>query len=253
MVGAHASFTMSDQSMSACVEMANNLGTGVHIHVAEDPVDERITRELYGCGLIERFERSGLLTVDNTILAHGTHLSPSDILRVNEFCDTVALAHNPRSNMNNGVGYAPVIHFQRSPMLGTDGMGADMWTEARTAQFKSHDAALPLPFGRPLEMLAESARFASRLMGVKLGVLEAGAAADLVLTSYRPATPLTSDSLAGHFIYAMSTEHVSDVMVDGQWCLRQTKAVTCDEAATRQTAVGIAKELHSRMTRLPLD
>ena len=47
-------------------------------------------------------------------------------------------------------------------MLGTDGIGADMWNEARIALFKSHDAGRPLPFSRPLEMLGQSARFASQ-------------------------------------------------------------------------------------------
>ena len=54
-----------------------------------------------------------------------------------------------------------------------------MWREARVAEFKSHDAGLPLPFGESLEMLGQSARFASKCLGVKLGVLEPGAAADL--------------------------------------------------------------------------
>src|SRR3954462_2029784 len=61
MVGAHASFTLEDESLAACVTLAERLGTGVHIHVAEDPVDERTTRERFGCGLIERFTRVGLL------------------------------------------------------------------------------------------------------------------------------------------------------------------------------------------------
>ena len=68
-------------------------------------------------------------------------------------------------------------------------------------------------------------------LGVKLGVLEVGAAADLVLTSYRPATPLSAENLAGHLIFAMGPEFVRDVMIDGWWVLRNGKVVTCDEAA----------------------
>src|SRR3954454_1734828 len=63
MVGAHASFTLEDESLAACVTLAERLGTGVHIHVAEDPVDETTTRERFGCGLIERFTRVGLLNL----------------------------------------------------------------------------------------------------------------------------------------------------------------------------------------------
>ena len=45
MIGAHASFTMEEASLASCVELAQRLGVGVHIHAAEDPCDERITRE----------------------------------------------------------------------------------------------------------------------------------------------------------------------------------------------------------------
>ena len=153
MVGAHASFTLDEESLAGCVDLANRLGVGIHIHAAEDPVDERITRERFGCGLIERFTRVGLLDVPGTILAHGTHFSDSDFAALNEHDDAISLAHNPSSNMNNGVGYTPVTKLAKPPLLGTDGIGADMWREARIAEFKSRDAGLPLPFGNSLEML----------------------------------------------------------------------------------------------------
>jgi putative selenium metabolism protein SsnA len=248
LIGAHASFTMEDESLTGCVELAKRLQIGVHIHVAEDPVDEQFTRERFGVGLFERFERHGLLEVAGTIFAHGTHLSESDFARLNELDDTIELAHNPNSNMNNGVGYTPVARLQRSPLLGTDGIGADMWREARTAQFKSHDEGLPLRFGQPLEMLGQSARFASHCLGVQLGMLEVGAAADLVLTSYRPATPLSDENLAGHFLYAMGPEFVSSVMIAGRWCLKNGEVVSCDEPALRAGSVAVARELHERMS-----
>jgi cytosine/adenosine deaminase-related metal-dependent hydrolase len=250
MVGAHASFTMDEDSLQGCVDLARRLGVGVHIHAAEDPVDERVTRERFGCGLIERFQRVGLLDVNGSILAHCTHFSDDDFAKVNERAGTLSIAHNPSSNMNNGVGYTPVVKLQRPPQLGTDGIGADMWREARVAEFKSHDAALPMAFGKSLEMLGESARFASVALGIKLGLLEVGAAADLMLTNYRPATPLRSDNLAGHFLFAMGPEFVRDVMIGGWWVMRKGHVVTCDEAAVRTRAASVARELWSRLAKI---
>lgn len=246
MVGAHASFSLQEQSLRGCVDLAYQLNVGVHIHAAEDPVDERITREQFGCGLIDRFKRVGLLDLPSTIFGHGTHLSDADIAVVNETA-TISLAHNPNSNMNNGVGYTPVAKFSRLPQLGTDGIGADMWREARTAEFKSHDAGLPLLFGASLSMLGQSARFASKCLGVKLGLLEPGAAGDLVLTNYRPATPMTAENLAGHFLFAMGPEFVRDVMIGGWWVMRKGHMVTCDEHAIRERSVEVARGLHERM------
>jgi cytosine/adenosine deaminase-related metal-dependent hydrolase len=225
----------------------------VHIHAAEDPVDEQLTGKMAGCGLLDRFERVGLLDLPGTIIAHGTKFTDADVARINERGETITMAHNPRSNMNNGVGYACVVRYTKPPMLGTDGIGADIWNESRVALFKSNDAEMPLPFGRPLTMIGESARLASRALGVKLGVLQVGAVADLVLTSYRPATQLSADNLAGHMIFAMGPEFVRDVMIDGWWVLRHGKVVTCDEAAERAAAVEVSRGLHTRMAAIPCD
>jgi putative selenium metabolism protein SsnA len=251
MVGAHASFTMEESSLAGCVDLARRLAVGIHIHAAEDPVDEQITREKFGSGLIERFAWAGLLDIPNTILAHCTHLSEADFATLAPLCRSIFFAHNPNSNMNNGVGYTPVAKWVRPAQLGTDGIGADMWREARTAEFKSHDAGLPIPFGMSLQMLGQSARFASKCLGVKLGVLETGAAADLVLTNYRPATPLTADNLAGHFLFAMGPEFVRDVMIAGWWVMRKGHVVTCDERAIRAQSVEVARDLHKRMSAIP--
>ena len=253
MVGAHASFTLTDESLAGCVDVARRLNVGVHIHAAEDPVDERITRERYSCGLIERFERHGLLDTAGTVFAHGTHFSASDVAAVNEHVTTVTMAHNPNSNMNNGVGYAPVSSFAKPPMLGTDGIGADMWREARTALFKSNDAARSIGFDRTLAMLGASARFASDCLGVRLGVLEAGAAADLVVTEYIPSVPLAVDNLAGHLVFAMGPEHVCDVMIGGEWCLRDGQVVICDAEAACARSRTIAEGLYERMAAIPCE
>ena len=246
-MGAHASFTLGERSLCGCVELAKELGLGIHIHVAEDPVDEEITRKEYGCSLVERFARTGLLGVPGSILAHGTHLGEQGFAALADHRDRLHLAHNPGSNMNNAVGYTPVARAPVPVMLGTDGIGADMWREARTAEFKSRDAGVPLPFGGSLAMLAASARFASRALGVTLGSLKPGAAADLVVTGYTPATPLTAENLAGHFLFAMGPEHVRHVMIAGGWCLRDGAVVSCDEHKLRSDARQQAQELWRRM------
>ena len=46
--------------------------------------------------------------------------------------------------MNNRVGYAPVGKFGERVILGTDGIGGDMFEEARIAFFKSRDAQADL-------------------------------------------------------------------------------------------------------------
>ena len=85
MVGAHACLTLSDGTLDAVVGLARDLGVGVHIHVGEDATD---------AGAADRLRP---LAADDWLLAHCVHVGPP-------LAGTIA--HNPRSNMNNGVGYA---------------------------------------------------------------------------------------------------------------------------------------------------
>lgn len=249
MIGAHASFTLSDETLATCVDACRICAAGLHIHVAEDPLDDRLTREMCGWGLTERLQRHGVFELDHSLLAHATHLDQEGLDRVHQ-CAGLWVAHNPGSNMNNGVGYAPVAGLSGRLVLGTDGIGADMWREARLALFKSNDARLPVAPEHILKALAQSARLASHYLGVPLGVLEVGAAADLVITDYRPATPLDAANLAGHVLFAMGPEYVRHVIVDGEWCLRDRKVVSCDEPALRAEAAETARQLYARMQNI---
>jgi cytosine/adenosine deaminase-related metal-dependent hydrolase len=116
-VGAHACFTLSPSTLEDVVGLATEVGAGVHIHVAEDAVDEPAGARLDG------------VSGPAWLLAHGVHLDrPLE----------GTMAHNPRSNMNNAVGYGRPARWD-SVVLGTDGIGADMLEEFRIA-FACHRA-----------------------------------------------------------------------------------------------------------------
>ena len=112
MVGAHAAFTCSDETLNAASELAAKHKTGVHIHVAEGQDDSHAGARLEN------------LSQDNWLLIHAVHLDRKLLGRI---------VHNPRSNMNNSVGYAKPSTLSNSVLLGTDGIGADMFEEARLA------------------------------------------------------------------------------------------------------------------------
>ena len=112
MVGVHAAFTCGDETLSAAAQLAKKLNVGVHIHVAEGVDDAHAGSRL------------AHLAQDNWLLVHGVHLNEPLKGR---------LVHNPRSNMNNHVGYAKPTAQSNTVLLGTDGIGADMLEEARLA------------------------------------------------------------------------------------------------------------------------
>jgi cytosine/adenosine deaminase-related metal-dependent hydrolase len=112
LVGVHAAFTCSDETLEAASGLAADLGVGVHIHVAEGPEDAAAGARLEH------------LAADDWLLVHCVGLD-------RDLPGTIA--HNPRSNMNNGVGYAAPARRSNPVVLGTDGIGADMLEEFRLA------------------------------------------------------------------------------------------------------------------------
>ena len=243
LVGAHASFTLSDQSLDACAALMRDYNAGLHIHAAEDQADTADARAKYGVGVIERLAKFDALN-DQTIIAHGIHLSDRDIAIAREA--NVWFAHNPRSNMNNQVGYAPVASFGNRLVIGTDGIGADMFDEARFAFFKGRDGRADFGADRWLQALANNHRLASQAFGQSFGALDAGAAADLIILDYRSPTPLTAQNLAWHLAFGLSSAAVESVMVAGRFIIRDRKAAY-DEAALYQQAQRAAAKLWDKL------
>jgi cytosine/adenosine deaminase-related metal-dependent hydrolase len=246
MVGAHASFTLSDESLDRLSEAIRDGNSSLHVHVAEDRADVEDSRRRGGVGVVERFRRHGLL-VRRTLLVHGVHLSEQELLDAQ--ASGAWVIHCPRSNMNNAVGYAPTVAFKRAA-LGTDGLDADMLAEARVAVLKMRDAGRDDALAAALAMLAGGQRLADTFFGLPLGRLDAGAPADLVVFDYRPPTPLTEENLGGHLLFGLDRSHVRSTMVAGRFVLRDRRLTTVDEAAVLASARAAAERLWTRMREL---
>ncbi len=233
--GLHASFTLDDETLNT-VQKAIPENAGIHIHVAEGPEDEIHSQERFGMRVVQRLNRFGLLR-PTSILAHCIHLNEEEKDLV---ADRGALVvHNPRSNMNNAVGAFDLDGFLRRNIptgLGTDGLGANMLSEAFTAgllQKHVHKDSLAGGFPQLDSLLFRgNPEIASRAFGARLGKLTPGGPADVVLVDYAPPTSFTPDTLLGHLLFGMSvhTLRVSDLFVAGRAILRNRKFVDIDEA-----------------------
>lgn len=247
MVGAHASFTLDDETLEALAAMAGQTGAGVHIHVAEDVFDEEDSLRRTGKRVAQRLQDAGILG-ESSIAAHGVHLQPAEIQTLQ--ASRTWLVHNCRSNMNNSVGRAPVLQFGERSALGTDGIDGDMFAESRTAYFRARDDSQDAYAEQFTDLLSRGAELVGAAFGLPVGTLEPGAAADLVVLEYDPPTPLTSDNLAWHLMFAFSARMVRDVMVGGEWVIRDRTFVSLDEEKIRSEAREQARRLWQRMETL---
>jgi putative selenium metabolism protein SsnA len=245
MVGAHASFTLSDRTLADCVALATRSGVGLHIHVAEDVADEEDALARSGQRTVERLDAAGALDA-HSLVAHAVHVDgpEAEVLR-----NTGAtIAHNPRSNMNNAVGRAPLALLGERVALGTDGLGADMWAEGQLGYFRRHEEAPLTAADWPLAHLATGARLAGDTFGEPLlGRLEVGAPADLVVLDYAPPTPLHAHNLAGHWLYGIAAANVRDVVVGGELVVRDRRLTRVDEVELSAGAQAAARHLWARL------
>jgi putative selenium metabolism protein SsnA len=249
MMGAHASFTLCDDTLEACAEAALAVGAGVHIHVAEDGADQRDAEAAHGMSVVERLDRAGLLGPE-ALLAHCVRVNGREIAKITS--SGAAVVHNARSNMNNRVGYSPLVHGEARVALGTDGIGGDMITESQVAFFRAVEAGAAADPGWPLRRLAEGARIAGRRFGEPAhGTIAPGSPADLTVLGYLPPAPLTAENLPGHWVYGVSAGQVRDVIVAGQLVVADQCSTRVDEAEIAQQAAREAKLLWARLEELP--
>ncbi len=243
LVGAHASFTMSDESLSLCGEVASTHRTGVHIHVAEDLCDVADARKKYHCSIIDRLSRAKILT-NKSILAHCIHLSQREYSHLNK--TRTWLAHNPRSNMNNMVGYAPVHLFKNRGMIGTDGFPSDMIEEAKIAFFKRRDSQHKqnIDFSR---LITGGQQCASEIFGAQIGTLAKNSAADLIVSDYTTPTPITAENLLGHYLFGMRSANVESVMVGGKWVVKDRTVAGMDVEKIYSEAQAKSKKMWIKM------
>jgi putative selenium metabolism protein SsnA len=249
MMGAHASFTLCDDTLRACAEAAAAAGVGVHIHVAEDGADQEDAEAGYGMRVVERLDRAGMLGPD-ALLAHCVHVTGQEAADIAS--SGAAVAHNPRSNMNNRVGYSPLAHGGTRVALGTDGIGGDMITESQVGFFRATEAGIATDPGWPVRRLAEGARIAGRRFGEPLlGTIAPGAPADLTVLSYPSPTPLTGENLPGHWVFGVSSRQVRDVIVAGELVVADRRSTRIDEEKIAQQAAREAKRLWARLEEIP--
>jgi cytosine/adenosine deaminase-related metal-dependent hydrolase len=240
MVAAQAVFTSTDPTLAAIAKAVEASKAVLHLPLAEDPTDERLSRETHGDTPVARLLAANLLG-PRTVVAQVVHLAWPELAQV--IATGAWIGHSPRSNMDRQVGYAPAAKFGARSLLGTDGVGADMFEEARLAQLRSRDAGAPY---NVLRSLANGQRLASELFGETIGPLREGATADLIVLDYRSPSPITPETLAWHLVSGFSARWVESVMVDGVWKLWGRKPLTVNADVLAGHAREVARAVFSR-------
>jgi cytosine/adenosine deaminase-related metal-dependent hydrolase len=202
--GLHASLSLSDQTLK---KVKANLGqTPIHVHVAESALDQEYALRDYQKRVIHRFFDFGLLN-PNSILSHAIHVNQDEIDIIKKTNCVVAV--NVTSNMNNAVGLPNISLFRKHkiPMIiGNDGISRSMANEYLSVYYTAHHQDKnPKTFTHQdlLDMIRDTYQYASLTLNTKLGKIEKGYEADILMIPYINPTPISKDNMFGHLFYGL--------------------------------------------------
>jgi putative selenium metabolism protein SsnA len=250
MMGLHASFTLSDETLEKCVGIAKDAGVGCHVHVAEDASDREDSVKKYGMPTVNRLNKMGA-SGEKSLFIHCVHIDDSEMDLV--AATKTAVVHNPESNMNNAVGVTKILDMLKKGILvglGTDGMGSDMLAQMRCAyllhRLANHDPRVAF-MEAPQMLLPNNAEICERQFGLKLGELAEGRPADLAIIDYQPPTPISEANFLGHLIFGLVDATVDTTVCKGKILMKNKKILALDEeriaARSRELAPRVWKRL----------
>lgn len=250
MFGLHASFTLSDEILRKCDEELKGLNAGYHVHVAEGIDDLEQCLEKYGKRVVERLRDMDILG-DKTIAVHCIHVTDDEL---NILRDTnTMVVHNPESNMGNAVGCQPFLELHQKGItigLGTDGYTSDMTESMKVANIiHKHVKQNPsVAWGEvPVSMFENNRKIAQKYFSGDLGILRAGALADVIVVDYDPLTPMNENNINSHILFGFTGKDVVTTIIDGKVIMQDRKLVGINEKEIFKTSREVAKKLWDRM------
>ncbi len=238
LVGLHASFTVSDKTLSSAAKIAEKFNSGIHIHAAEDKIDQANSIENYGFRVINRLKNFNVLDLPKTILAHCIHLNDEERKFLKNSEAWIVL--NIESNIKNNVGNFSSARLGENIMFGTDGMHSDMLRSAKAVYFNSLRIDKTSP-----EKIYERFRNVSHYL--YQNNFDGDGENNLVVLDYTSPTDLNQDNFLSHFIYGIESKHIQHVISNGKLIVKDKQLTLVNEAEMLEFSMEMGNKLWSKL------
>jgi len=249
MMCTHTLFTCSLPFLSEARALASQLRSGIHIHLEEGKYETQYCKDRYGDLPVRIYDGVGFLGSD-LVASQCVHTSPeeTELLARHD----VKISHMPLSNCEVGGGIAPVKQFLDSGLtvsLGTDGYITDMFEVMRGA-FLIHKGYLQdasvLPPKQVFEMATVSG---AKTLGIsdRVGSIETGKDADIVLVDDHFLTPVTSSNVYAQLVAFGKGSYVDTVLVRGRMIVDNGAMTTISEEKARTACMRTAERFWSKL------
>ena len=240
LVGLHASFTVSEETLNKAISLANNYNSGIHIHVAEDKYDQEHCVKNYNQRVIERLNNYGGLSSSKTILGHCLHLSENEKTIIKN--SNAWVVQNSESNLNNNVGYFNSRGLGNNIMLGTDGMHSDMLRSAKSAFY----------VGQGFDSIDYSGiynRFRNAHKYLSTNNFSGDGDNNLIILDYDSPTEFNQSNFLGHFLFGIDSKHVHNVRANGKLIVKDKIIQTVNENDILSSSKELSKLLWKKMSK----
>jgi len=236
----HAPYSCTAEILQACSELAQEFNVPLHTHISETLLEVENSRKEHGMPVVPWVKKNRLLEA-KVLAAHCVHIDEGEMRTLKNA--GAGVAHNPTSNLKLASGVAPVTKMLGLGLnvgIGTDGPASnndlDMFEEVRLAAILAKGISGDPTVLPARDALAMATRLGARAMhlGHLIGTLEPGKRADLILVDTArlhnsPNFTHDPNALYAQIVYAAKSTDVTDVMVNGQWLLRDQQLLTVDE------------------------
>ena len=253
-IGPHAPYTCTDEILRECSELAQKYDVPLHIHLAETAGEVENIRKESGMPVIPYVKKLGIFDA-KVIAAHCVHIDEGEMRTIQHAGG--GIAHNPSSNLKLASGFAKVkrmLDLHVNVGIGTDGTASnndlDMIEEIRLASMVAKCAS-----GDPTALPARQTLAMATSIGAKAvhidhltGSLVPGKRADMIVLSLdyvhnAPTFHRDPNGVYSQIIYAAKSTDISDMMVNGEWLMRDRELLTLDEKALIKAAQSYAEKI----------
>jgi 5-methylthioadenosine/S-adenosylhomocysteine deaminase len=239
-IAPHAAYTCTPEILRAAALLAVEFDVPLHTHISETALEVENMRADQGMPVVPYLKKQGLLEA-KVLAAHCVHIDEGEMRTL--LHAGAGVAHNPSSNLKLGSGVAPVrkmLELGLNVGIGTDGPASnndlDMFEEIRLAAFLAKGTS-----GDPTALPARTALSMATRLGARAlqigditGTLEAGKCADMILVELSslhntPRFYHDPNGVYAQLVYAAKSTDVTDVIINGNWVMQDSKLITLNE------------------------
>ena len=248
-VSADAPHTCNPDTIKLCVDLAKELNTGLHIHLAETIDEETKIKSRYDKRSTEYLNDLDVFDVP-VVLAHGIYVSDSDIEILKKIRG--GISHNPISNCKLSSGICDVVKLRKNGInigLGTDGIGStttmDMFEEMKTAAYLQKVNTMEPSSISAYDILKMATIEGAKVLGMEneIGSLEPGKKADMIFIKTDKLHMCPANDVCANLVYSSNGADVESVMIDGKVIMQNRKMLNLDEKHVMRQVKKIAKRL----------